>query len=239
MARVLRVSASGFHAWRSRPASAPAQADAALLRRIRTIHAGSRGTCGAPRVHAGLQAEGTAIARKRVAHPMRHAGLRGVSRRRFPDHDAARTDAQAGQRPRRPGVHRSGPNLPRVADITRAPPSAGFLFLAVVLDDWSRRIIGLGYGHGSANAPGARRARHGGDHQETGRCRASQRPGQPIRVAGLRDAMPGSRRASIHRTCISLPDQTAVGALARAVSIIRRRAGVKRAAAGAGRRAHL
>jgi len=71
MARVLRVSASGYYAWRSRPASAHAQADAALLRRIRTIHAGSQGTYGAPRVHAELQAEGTAIARKRVARLMR------------------------------------------------------------------------------------------------------------------------------------------------------------------------
>jgi putative transposase len=63
MARVLRVSVSGYCAWRRPPASAPAQADAALLRRIRTIHAGSHGTYGAPRVHTELQAEGTAIAR--------------------------------------------------------------------------------------------------------------------------------------------------------------------------------
>jgi putative transposase len=84
MARVLRVSVSGYYAWRCRPASAHAQADAVLLRRIRTIHAGSHGTYGAPRVHAKLRAEGTMIARKRVARLMRHAGLRGVSRRRFP-----------------------------------------------------------------------------------------------------------------------------------------------------------
>lgn len=67
MARVLRVSVSGFYAWRSRPASAHARADAVLLRRIRTIHVASHGTYGAPRVHAELQAEGTTIARKRVA----------------------------------------------------------------------------------------------------------------------------------------------------------------------------
>jgi putative transposase len=84
MARVLRVSASGYYAWRCRPASAHAQIDAALLRRIRTIHAGSHSTYGAPRVHAELQGEGTTTARKRVARLMRYAGLRGVSRRRFP-----------------------------------------------------------------------------------------------------------------------------------------------------------
>lgn len=59
MARVLGVSVSGYYAWRSRPASAHATSDAALLRRIRTIHAASHGTYGVPRVHAELQAGGT------------------------------------------------------------------------------------------------------------------------------------------------------------------------------------
>jgi len=63
MARVLKVSASGYYAWRSRPASARATADADLTRRIRTIHAASRGTYGAPRVHAELRTEGVAIAK--------------------------------------------------------------------------------------------------------------------------------------------------------------------------------
>jgi putative transposase len=58
MARVLKVSASGYYAWRSRPVSARASADAGLTRRIRTIHAGSHGTYGAPRVHAELKADG-------------------------------------------------------------------------------------------------------------------------------------------------------------------------------------
>jgi putative transposase len=84
MARVLAVSPSGYYAWRSRPALAHARADASLLRLIRTIHVASHGTYGAPRVHAELQAEGTAVARKQVARLMRRAALRGVSRRRFP-----------------------------------------------------------------------------------------------------------------------------------------------------------
>jgi putative transposase len=142
MARVLRVSASGYYAWRRRPTSAHAQADAALLRRIRTIHAGSYGTYGAPRVHAELQAEGTAIARKRVARLMRQAGLRGVSRRRFP----TTTRREPTHRPAHDLVGRvftaPAPNLLWVADITYVPTAAGFLFLAVVLDAWSRRIVG-------------------------------------------------------------------------------------------------
>ena len=75
MARVLGVSEAGFHAWRHRPASAHAVGDAALLKRIRTIHAGSRETYGAPRVHAELRAGGEKHGRKRIARLMRAAGL--------------------------------------------------------------------------------------------------------------------------------------------------------------------
>jgi len=82
MARVLKVSASGYYAWRSRPASARATADADLTRHIRTIHAGSQGTYGAPRVHAELKADGLSVGRKRIARLMRAAGIAGVSRRR-------------------------------------------------------------------------------------------------------------------------------------------------------------
>jgi putative transposase len=147
MACVLGVSVSDFYAWRTRPASAHATTDAALLRRIRTIQRWTQcvqphGTYGAPRVHAELQAEGTAVARKRVARLMRGAGLRGVSRRRFP----TTTQREPSHRPANDLVCRdfraTGPNRLWVADITYVPTAAGFLFLAVVLDVWSRRIVG-------------------------------------------------------------------------------------------------
>jgi putative transposase len=82
MARVLRVSEAGFHAWRQRLPSAHAMADAVLLKRVRTIHASSRETYGAPRVHAELRAGGEKHGRKRIARLMRKAGLVGASRRR-------------------------------------------------------------------------------------------------------------------------------------------------------------
>src|SRR6266446_3950800 len=82
MGRVLGVSTAGYYAWRSRLPSARAIADDALLRRLRTIHAVSRGTYGAPRVHAELRAEGRAVGKKRIARLMRAAGIVGVSRRR-------------------------------------------------------------------------------------------------------------------------------------------------------------
>jgi hypothetical protein len=81
--RVLGVSASGCHAWQSRPLSARAHSDRARLEQIRTIHDRSRGTYGAPRIHAEPAADGVHSGRKRVARLMQAAGLAGVSRRAF------------------------------------------------------------------------------------------------------------------------------------------------------------
>jgi putative transposase len=143
MARVLGVSESGFHAWRQRQPSAHAIADAALLKRIRTIHACSRETYGAPRVHAELRAGGEKRGRKRIARLMRAAGLVGASRRGTTV-VTTRRDREA--RPVPDLVARnfvaSRPNQLWVADITFVPTASGFLYLAVVLDAWSRRIVG-------------------------------------------------------------------------------------------------
>ncbi len=143
MARVLGVSESGFHAWRQRPASAHRVADAALLKRVRTVHASSRDTYGAPRVHAELLAGGEKHGRKRIARLMRAAGLVGASRRR-----TGMTTTRRGRdaRPAPDLVDRNftakAANELWVADITFVPTATGFLFLAVVLDAWSRKIVG-------------------------------------------------------------------------------------------------
>ena len=89
MARVLGVSEAGYHAWRKRPPSKKQEADTTLLKRVRTIHASSRETYGAPRVHAELRAGGEKHGRKRIARLMRAAGLVGASRRRERDHHHA------------------------------------------------------------------------------------------------------------------------------------------------------
>ena len=81
MARVLGVSKAGYYAWLQRPPSARATADAALLKRIKTVHASSRQTYGAPRVHADLHGHGERHSRKRIARLMREAGLVGASHR--------------------------------------------------------------------------------------------------------------------------------------------------------------
>jgi putative transposase len=143
MARVLGVSKAGYYAWRHRPPSARARADEALLARIKTVHISSRQTYGAPRVHAELRAAGERHGRKRIARLMRVAGLVGASRRRGGP-ITTRRDKQA--RPAPDLVDRdfqaAGPNQLWVADITYVPTAAGFLYLAVVVEVWSRRGVG-------------------------------------------------------------------------------------------------
>jgi len=140
--RVLGVSASGYYAWTVRPASARATADAALREQIRVIHTRSRGTYGERRVHAELAALGVHVGRQRVARLMRALGLAGVSRRKGP----RTTIRDRAARPAPDLVDRdftaAGPDRLWVADITYIPTWAGFLYLAVVLDAWSRRVVG-------------------------------------------------------------------------------------------------
>jgi putative transposase len=140
--RVLGVSPSGYYAWRHRPLSDRARADVTMGAQVEAIHGQSRGTYGAPRVHAELQAEGVPVGRKRVARLMRAAGLQGVSRRKW----VTTTRRDPAEHPAPDLVERAfvapGPNRLWVADITYIPTWAGFLYLAVVLDVWSRRVVG-------------------------------------------------------------------------------------------------
>jgi len=142
MCRVLGVSPSGYYAWRHRALSARTRTDVELTAQIQVIHRESRGTYGAPRVHAELAAHRVHIGRKRVARLMRGAGVQGVSRRK----PFVTTVRDEGARPAPDLVERqftaAGPDRLWVADITYVPTGAGFLFLAVVLDAWSRRVIG-------------------------------------------------------------------------------------------------
>jgi putative transposase len=142
MARVLGVSASGYYAWCVRPASQHATADVQLTETIRVIHRRSRETYGVPRVHADLRATDVRVSRKRVARLMGAAGLAGISRRK----GTITTRRSRDARPAPDLVERqfvaTGADQLWVADITYIPTWAGFLYLAVVLDAWSRRIVG-------------------------------------------------------------------------------------------------
>jgi putative transposase len=142
MCRLLGVSASGYYAWQGRRCCARTAGDAVLLKSIRETHEQSYATYGAPRIHAELAAKGIRIGRKRVARLMRAAGLAGVSRRKGP----RTTRRREGARPAPDLVERNftaeRPDQLWVADITYIPTWASFLYLAVVLDAFSRRVVG-------------------------------------------------------------------------------------------------
>jgi len=142
MCRVLGVSPSGYYDWRDRTPSARAVADAALIERIKAYHRASRYTYGSPRIHADLAEGGYRVSRKRVARLMRLAGVEGVSRRRR----CRTTRRDKTAQPVPDLVDRNfvaeGPDRLWVADITYVPTWSGFLYLAVVVDAWSRRVVG-------------------------------------------------------------------------------------------------
>jgi len=142
MCCILEVSRSGYYAWLKRPPAPRALEDARLTQRIRELHTRSKGTYGAPRIHADLAAEGEHIGRKRVVRLMKAEGLRGVSRRKY----VVTTRRAERARPAPDLVQRDftaeGPDRLWVADITYIATWAGLLYLAVVLDVWSRRIVG-------------------------------------------------------------------------------------------------
>ena len=142
MCDVLGVSRSGYYAWCKRGPSARDRRDAELSNMIRDIHRHSRGTYGAPRIHAVLKEMGERVGKKRVARLMRQAGLRGVSRRKRP----TTTTRSKRERPAPDLVDRNfnadRPDQLWVADITYVPTASSFMYLAVVMDAFSRRIIG-------------------------------------------------------------------------------------------------
>jgi putative transposase len=142
MCRLLGISRSGFHAWQRRPPSDRALADAWLAERIAAIHRESRGTYGARRVHAALRQQGIRVGRKRVERLMRARRLSGA----VPRKRARTTIRVPGVRPAADLVGRdfapSAPNQLWVADIKYIPTAAGWLYLAAVIDCFSRRVVG-------------------------------------------------------------------------------------------------
>ena len=198
MCRVFQVSPSGFYAWNSREPSARAIRDAELTVRIRVFHARSKGTYGAPRIQEDLREEGLRVGKKRVARLMKADGLEGVSRRKW----VTTTTRDADARPTPDLVERrfsaDSPDQLWVADITYIPTWAGFLFLAVVLDAFSRRIVGWAMAEhlrtelvlAALNmALGQRRAKEVVHHSDHGTQYTSIGFGLRCKEAGVRPSM--------------------------------------------------
>jgi putative transposase len=139
---VLGVSRAGYYAWRDRLPSPRARRDDELLALIREIHADSEGSYGWPRIHAELRHRGVRISRKRVARLMRQAGLSGLLVRRR----GKTTVRVPGVRPAPDLVARdfnpSAPNRLWAADLTEIPTWEGTLYLAAIIDCYSRRCVG-------------------------------------------------------------------------------------------------
>jgi putative transposase len=142
MCRVLGVSRSGFYAWCRRGLSARAVRDVVLTAQIEASHTASDETYGAPRILADLRAAGEHVSQKRVARLLRQVGRRGVSRRRGTRTTVRGTAANAVADLVERDFTASAPDQLWVADITYVPTWAGFLYLAVVLDVFSRRVVG-------------------------------------------------------------------------------------------------
>jgi transposase InsO family protein len=142
LCRVLGVARSGYYAWARRGVSVRATADNALTEQITQVYEGSRRTYGAPRVHAALRAEGVRCGCRRVARLMRAAGLVGCHRRR-----RARTTVADPARPPAPNLvardfAAPAPDRLWIGDITYVATWEGWLYLAVLLDAHSRRVVG-------------------------------------------------------------------------------------------------
>lgn len=142
MCQVLQVSTSGFYAWRKRPKSQREQTNEALVDEIRRFHQRSRQTYGSPRIHADLRAMGWRVNRKRVARLMRRHGLRARCKQRFQT-----TTHRSPRHPVAPNLvaqdfRATRMNATWLADITYIDTHEGWLYLAAILDVYSRQIVG-------------------------------------------------------------------------------------------------
>lgn len=140
--RVLGVSRSGYYRWVRRKVSKRRRQDRELTSEIREIHRTNKGRYGAPRIHRALRARGHRIGRKRVARIMRTEGLRGYTPRRFRKTTDSRHKHRIAPNLLSRNFTADEPNLAWVGDITYIPTRDGWLFLAILLDLFSRRVVG-------------------------------------------------------------------------------------------------
>jgi len=146
MCQVLVVSLSGYYAWLRRPESAQTQANRKLVMEIRAIHARSRGTYGSPRVYADLQLRGFRVGRNRIARLMHLEKIYGRRRKKkFPRTTNSQHDYPVAPNRLNREFQAGRPNEKWLADITYIPTTEGWLYLAVVMDLFSRKIVGWAF----------------------------------------------------------------------------------------------
>ena len=203
MCAALKVTRQGYYAWRKRPPSAHDLRDAELAAKISEIYGASRGNYGAPKVFAELKRAGERTSRKRVARLMRDSGMVGTTRgcARRPKGAAKPAAPQANAAPDlvKQDFSADGPNRAWFADITYVRTHRGWLYLAVVMDIWSRMIVGWSMSpHTTADladdalkmAIARRRPKKGCvHHSDHGSQYVSLLLGKTMREAGIRPSM--------------------------------------------------
>ena len=142
MCQVLEVSVSGYYAWRGRPESTRAQKDRALTEKIKASHQRSRGTYGTPRIRADLADEGEQVSRQRIGRLMKAANLRVRCKRPFRVTTKASSAHPIAENLLNREFGTDRPNRKWVTDITYLPTTEGWLYLATVMDLFSRKIVG-------------------------------------------------------------------------------------------------
>ena len=142
MCRVLEVSRAGYYAWKHRPESQRSRTDRVLTASIREVHERNRRTYGSPRVYQELKATGHRVGRHRVARLMRQERLVGCKRRGFVATTDSKHDHPVAENLLARRFEASAPNQVWVGDITYLPTAEGWLYLAILLDLWSRKIVG-------------------------------------------------------------------------------------------------
>jgi putative transposase len=141
MCRVLQVSPSGYYASQSRSPSERARQDERLGLQIETVHEQSRGVYGSPRVGAQLRAQGTCVSTKRIARIMQEKGLRGRRRRRYRATTDSKHSVNIAPNLLMRDFTASGPDKVWVTDVTAVFTGTGWLYLAAVLDLFSRAVV--------------------------------------------------------------------------------------------------
>jgi putative transposase len=143
LCRVLEVTRSGFYAWQERDPSERAIDDQKLALEIAAIHKASGETYGSPRVHAELRAKGLDVSRKRVARLMRELGIKSRRKRRFKATTDSKHDLPVAENVLDRKFNVDAPDVAWVTDITYVWTDEGWLYLAAILDLFSRRVVGL------------------------------------------------------------------------------------------------
>lgn len=143
MSKVLCVSRSGYYAFIKAGASKRDKENKRLIEKIKRAHEESRSTYGSPRIHAELIEQGEKCSRKRIARLMKRAGIQAKMRKRFKITTQANPKAVPAPNLLRQDFCSARPNQRWVADITYVPTGEGWLYVATVMDLFSRRIVGL------------------------------------------------------------------------------------------------